>query len=60
MRDLSGVIAQICEALLLAAIPNRQIGDAYDAVLCLVPSADAPRAVAALKAQFKLDEEAIA
>jgi aspartokinase len=57
MRDLSGVIAQICEALLSAAIPNRQVGDAYDAVLCLVPSDDAPRAVVALKQQFHLTNE---
>lgn len=55
MRDLSGVIARICEALLGAAIPNRQVGDAYDAVLCLVPSTDAPRAVAALRAEFGLE-----
>ena len=55
MRDLSGVIARICEALLSASIPNRQVGDAYDAVLCLVPSGDAPRAVAALKEQFGLE-----
>lgn len=60
MRDLSGVIAQICEALLGAGIPNRQVGDAYDAVLCLVPSDDAPRAVAALREQFQLSDEALA
>jgi aspartokinase len=59
MRDLSGVIARICEALLSAAIPNRQVGDAYDAVLCLVPTNDAARAVAALKEQFQLTEEAL-
>lgn len=58
MRDLSGVIAQICEALLGASIPNRQIGDAYDAVLCLVPAGSAPRAVAALREQFQLDDGA--
>ena len=59
MRDLSGVIARICEALLSASIPNRQVGDAYDAVLCLVPSVDAERAVAALREQFGLATEAI-
>jgi aspartate kinase len=59
MRDLSGVIARICEALLSASIPNRQVGDAYDAVLCLVPSADAERAVAALREQFGLATEAV-
>jgi aspartokinase len=58
MRDLSGVIARICEALLGATIPNRQVGDAYNAVLCLVPMKDAPRAVAALREQFALGEEA--
>ena len=60
MRDLSGVIARICEALLSASIPNRQVGDAYDAVLCLVPSADAPRAVVALREQFGLEQEVVA
>jgi aspartokinase len=60
MRDLSGVIARICEALLSAAIPNRQVGDAYDAVLCLVPSGEAPRALAALRQEFGLPEEALA
>jgi aspartokinase len=59
MRDLSGVIARICEALLSASIPNRQVGDAYDAVLCLVPSADAERAVAALREQFGLATEVV-
>lgn len=59
MRDLSGVIARICEALLSASIPNRQVGDAYDAVLCLVPAVDAPRALAALKEQFQLGDEAL-
>lgn len=59
MRDLSGVIARICEALLSASIPNRQVGDAYDAVLCLVPAVDAPRALAALKEQFQLSDEAL-
>lgn len=59
MRDLSGVIARICEALLSASIANRQVGDAYDAVLCLVPVADAPRAVAALREQFNLPAEAL-
>lgn len=59
MRDLSGVIARISEALLSAAIPNRQVGDAYDAVLCLVPAGEAPRAIAALRQQFGLDEHAL-
>ena len=59
MRDLSGVIARICEALLSAAIPNRQVGDAYDAVLCLVPSGEAPRAVEALRREFGLLEESV-
>jgi aspartokinase len=53
MRDLSGVIARICEALLATGILNRQVGDAYDAVLFLVPAVDAPKAVVALRAQFQ-------
>lgn len=57
MRDLSGVIAQICEALLRAGIQNRQVGDAYDAVLVLVPAVDAPRASDALRKQFNLAEK---
>ena len=56
MRDLSGVIAQICEALLSVGILHRQTGDAYDSVLFLVPVADAPRAVVALRKQFGLEE----
>ena len=58
MRDLSGVIAQICEALLTVGILHRQTGDAYDSVLFLVPTADAPRAVTALRQQFGLDGQA--
>lgn len=54
MRDLSGVIARICEALLETGILNRQVGDAYDAVLFLVPTVDSPRAVVALREQFQL------
>lgn len=56
MRDLSGVIAQICEALLTVGILHRQTGDAYDSVLFLVPASEAPKAVSALQKQFGLTE----
>lgn len=59
MRDLSGVIAKICEALLSVGILHRQTGDAYDSVLFLVPTEDAPRAELALRKQFELSESAV-
>jgi aspartokinase len=54
MRDLSGVIAQIYEALILAGVIVRQTGDAYNAVLCLVSGDDAQKAAAILRERFHL------
>ncbi|MFY7952262.1 MAG: ACT domain-containing protein [Armatimonadaceae bacterium] len=55
MRDLSGVMARICDVLIEARISVLQTGDAYDAVHCLVSEADAPGAVEALRRTFGID-----
>lgn len=55
MRDLSGVIASIYEALVGAGIAVRQTGDAYNAVMCLVAGNNADRAAEALRTCFALD-----
>jgi aspartate kinase len=52
MRDLSGVIAQIYDALHEEGVAIRQTSDAYDAVHVLVDGADAERARAALEKRF--------
>ena len=52
MRDLSGVMADIYEALQLAQVAIRQTGDRYDAVHILVDGSDAERARAALAERF--------
>jgi aspartate kinase len=52
MRDLSGVIAQIYDALHEEGVAIRQTSDAYDAVHVLVDGADADRARAALEKRF--------
>lgn len=54
MRDLSGVMARIYEALVSADIGVRQTGDAYNAVLLLVAGAQTDRAAEALRAAFSL------
>ena len=54
MRDLSGVIAQIYEALISAGVVVYQTGDAYNAVHCLVDSAVADQAVDALRSRFEV------
>jgi len=56
MRDLSGVMAIIYETLVNEGILVRQTGDAYNAVHCLVPGADAERAARALRQRFDLSE----
>jgi aspartokinase len=58
MRDLSGVVAQIYEALNRINVPVRLVGDAYDSVFGLVAAADAGRAETALNQQFGINEEA--
>lgn len=55
MRDLSGVIARICDALIEAKVSVLQTGDAYDAVHCLVNEAQAPSAAAALRRTFGIE-----
>lgn len=57
MRDLSGVMAIIYEALVEEKISVRQTGDAYNAVHCLIPGADAERAATALRKRFDLPAE---
>ncbi len=52
MRDLSGVMALIYQALVGAGVPVRQTGDAYNAVLCLVAGSQADRAAEALRDCF--------
>jgi len=56
MRDLSGVMAKIYETIVRANVKICQTGDAYNAVLCLVPGADAERAAVALRETFALTE----
>lgn len=56
MRDLSGVMARIYEALVAAGVRVRQTGDAYNAVLCLVRGDEAERAADALRRAFALQE----
>jgi aspartate kinase len=57
MRDLSGVMARIYEAMLAAGVAVRQTGDAHNAVLCLVAGADADKAADALRDVFSLARE---
>jgi aspartate kinase len=54
MRDLSGVMARIYEALVAENISVRQTGDAYDAVILLVDGANTLRAASALCGVFGL------
>ena len=54
MRDLSGVIAHIFEALIGAGVRVYQTGDAYNAVHCLVDASDAQRAESALRQRFEV------
>jgi aspartokinase len=56
MRDLSGVMARIYEALVRVNVGVRQTGDAYNAVLCLVAGDEAERAAEALRDAFALRE----
>jgi aspartate kinase len=52
MRDLSGVMADIYEALQQAQVAIRQTGDRYDAVHILVDGSEAERAREALAHRF--------
>lgn len=56
MRDLSGVMARIYEAMVTAGVGVRQTGDAYNAVLCLVSGRETERAAEALRRAFALKE----
>ena len=58
MRDLSGVMARIYEALAGAGVSLRQTGDAYNAVLLLVAGDEADEAARSLRAAFALPEQA--
>ena len=57
MRDLSGIMATIYDALVAQDVAVRQTGDAYNAVHCLVPGEAADRAAAALRTSFALNSE---
>jgi len=54
MRDLSGVMAAIYEALVTEGIRVRQTGDAHNAVHCLVEGPAVERAAKALQEKFAL------
>jgi len=58
MRDLTGVMAIIYDALVGENISLEQTGDAYNAVLCLVAGGqkDADRAARVLRRRFTLEE----
>ena len=56
MRDLSGIMAAIYEALNEGGIRVQQTGDAYNAVLCLVTGSFAEKAAQVLRKQFTLDD----
>ena len=58
MRDLSGVMADIYEALLSANVRVIQTGDAYNAVHCLVSQSRAHAAQNVLRRKFSLPESA--
>ena len=58
MRDLSGVMADIYEALLSANVRVTQTGDAYNAVHCLVPENRAHAAQNVLRRKFSLPDAA--
>lgn len=57
MRDLSGVIARICDAMIEVDVRVLQTGDAYDAVHCLVAASAAERAADALRRAFGISAE---
>jgi len=48
MWERWGIMAQISESLLNAGVPVYHTGDSHGSVVCLVPEADADKAVAAL------------
>jgi aspartokinase len=54
MRDLSGVMATIYDALVTEGIRVWQTGDAHNAVHCLVDGGASGRAAEALRAKFTL------
>ncbi len=57
MRDLSGVMARIYEALVQAGVAVRQTGDAYNAVILLVAGSELDTAARALRQTFALAVE---
>jgi aspartokinase len=56
MREMFGVMAKMAETLLSAGVETVQVGDAHDAVLCMVSSAQADSAVSALRLAFGLKD----
>lgn len=62
MRDMSGIMAQIYQALVGANVGVQQTGDAYNAVILLVENQAVDRAARALRQTFALtgDEDAAA
>lgn len=57
MRDLSGVMARIYEALVQAGVAVRQTGDAYNAVILLVAGSELDQAARVLRQTFALAAE---
>jgi aspartokinase len=60
MRDLSGVMASIYEALISENTRVHQTGDAHNAVHCLVSGEQADSAATALRKMFALQDSTIA
>lgn len=55
MREMWGVMAKMAETLLDADVEILQVGDAHDAVLCMVPQSEANLAHESLRKVFGLD-----
>lgn len=59
MRDLSGIMASIYEALVSENVRVQQTGDAHNAVHCLVDGDQAESAAVALRKVFAIDAEIV-
>ena len=57
MRDLSGVMASLYDAMDTLGIRVAQTGDAHDSLFALVPGAQAAQGAAALRVAFGLPED---
>jgi aspartokinase len=59
MRDLSGVMAAIFEALISENVRVHQTGDAHNAVHCLIAGTQTDAAAAALRKKFALEVDVV-